>query len=92
MTHIPETLFNTSFLYDASGRWREFADYFIAKTPILVNFKAQFEESLLQNLEFSIAVSLAAIIIMISINKCLGKSLSDSKELISGHDQNANPS
>jgi hypothetical protein len=86
MMSMPEHMFNTSFLCDASGRWKEFADYFIVKSPFLLKFKAEFEESLLLNLEFSVVVCLVAAMSMIAINKYLGKSLSDHKELLSGKD------
>ncbi|GHT94414.1 hypothetical protein FACS1894122_11010 [Alphaproteobacteria bacterium] len=86
MMTLPEHMFNTSFMCDAFGRWKEFADYFIAKTPMLINFKAKFEDSLLLNLELSIAVGIAATVIMLIINKYFGKSISDNKEIISGYD------
>jgi hypothetical protein len=86
MMTLPEHMFNTSFLCDSMGRWKEFADYFIAKTPLFINFKVKFEESLLLDLKLSLALGVAVSLIMIVINKYFGKSISDNKEIISGYD------
>ncbi|GHT95905.1 hypothetical protein FACS1894122_13820 [Alphaproteobacteria bacterium] len=53
---------------------------------MLINFKAKFEESLLLNLELSIAVGVVAAVTILVINKYFGKSISDNKEIISGYD------
>jgi DNA helicase HerA-like ATPase len=84
MTTMPTTLFNSSWLRDDSGNWREFTDDFIARCPELIKFKATFEESLFFGLKISVAIAIFSMLATIFANKKLGKSLAEEKELLSG--------
>jgi type IV secretory pathway TraG/TraD family ATPase VirD4 len=86
MTTLPTTLFNSSWLLNDLGQWRKVLDNFIINCPALMQFKLAFEKTLFLGLKISIAVSIFSMCIMIFINKKLGKSLTEEKELLSGHD------
>ncbi|MDR1235370.1 MAG: type IV secretion system DNA-binding domain-containing protein [Holosporaceae bacterium] len=86
MTTLPSSLFSSSYFWFRSGNWREISDYTIASDKSFAVIKAQFETSLWFGLKLALCIGIASMVIMIFINKFFGKSLSDSKELLSGHD------
>lgn len=86
MTSLPTTLFRDSFLWFSSGKWREVSDYFLATNKDSLLLKAQFESSLWFGLKLAVCVSIVAMVLTVIINKYFGKLLSDSNELLSGHD------
>lgn len=86
MTTLPSALFSSSYFYFGNGKWREISDYIIAKSEECLRFKSQFEDSLWIALAVALFTCVASMIVMLIINKFFGKFLSDSKELIMGHD------
>jgi type IV secretory pathway TraG/TraD family ATPase VirD4 len=86
MTTLPSTLFSHSYFKFGSGKWKEVSDYVIATGEPCLFFKASFEDSLSFALKLSTCISIAAMLLMVLFNKYFGKSLSDGKELISGHE------
>lgn len=77
---------NTSYILSDSGVWGLFADKSILLDRGMAAFKVSFEQSLFFNIKLSICFAIFAMIAMLFINKKLGKSLSDNKELLSGRD------
>jgi hypothetical protein len=86
MTTLPTTLFNSFWMQDNFGNWREVSDNFIATCSTFIQFKAEFEESAICGLKFSVAFGLFSMLVMIIVNKKLGKSIAEDKELLSGRD------
>jgi type IV secretory pathway TraG/TraD family ATPase VirD4 len=76
----------SSWLLNNRGQWREVSDNFIINCPPLMKFKQAFDESLFFGLKISIAVAIFSMCVTIFISKKLGKSLTEKKELLSGHD------
>jgi type IV conjugative transfer system coupling protein TraD len=86
MVSLPSSLFSHSTFWLKGNRWREMSDYKIAEGVQCLQFKAEFESYLLYGLELSVCIGIASMIFMVIVNKYFGKSLSDSKELLSGRD------
>jgi len=86
MTTLPSSLFSSSHFWFRSGRWQEVSDYAIANNQAFFAMKTNFESSLWFGLKLAVCVGIASMILMIVWTKYFGKSLSDSKELLSGHD------
>jgi type IV conjugative transfer system coupling protein TraD len=85
MSSLPHNLFGTSFMCDGRGNFEEFSDFFIARSNFLMQFKENFEQFLLKDLKLSIGFALLLMAVAVYFNKKLGKSLTEDKELISGH-------
>jgi hypothetical protein len=83
---LPSTFLSTSYILSDSGVWGLFADRTILLDKGMAVFSVSFENSLFFNIKLSIGFAIFAMIAMLYINKRLGKSLSDTKELLSGHD------
>jgi hypothetical protein len=91
MTTLPVSLFNSSWLLNNHGYWREVSDNFIINCPTLMQFKQVFDKSLFFGLKISLIISIFSMFVTFFINKKLGESLTEKKELLSGHDYvNAN--
>jgi type IV secretory pathway TraG/TraD family ATPase VirD4 len=86
MMTLPSDLFSHSYFSFGNGRWKEVSDYVIATGEPCLFLKASFEDSLIFALKLSICIGVTAMLLMVLFNKYFGKSLSDSKELISGHE------
>jgi hypothetical protein len=86
MMTLPSTLFSHSYFRFGDGKWKEVSDYVIATGKQCLIFKANFEDSLIFALKLSICISIVAMVLMALFNKYFGKSISDSKELTSGHE------
>jgi type IV conjugative transfer system coupling protein TraD len=84
-TYFQRTLFNSSWLLNSQGHWREVSDHFIINCPTLMQFKQVFDESLFFGLKISVAIAIFSMLVTIFINQKLGKSLTEKKELLSGH-------
>jgi hypothetical protein len=84
MTGLPHSFFSTSFMY-GSRELKEISDFLIARSDAVIAFKAEFERSLLLNLKLSTIFAVLVVIAAVCINRRLGKSLTEDKELVSGH-------
>lgn len=85
MTTLPVSLFNSSWLLNSHGQCREILDSFIVNSPALMQFRQTFEKTLFFGVKIGVAVAIFSMLITIFINKKLGKSLTEKKELIQGH-------
>jgi type IV conjugative transfer system coupling protein TraD len=85
MTTLPTSLFNSSWLLNNHGQWREVLDNFIINSSTLMQLKQAFDKTLFFGLKFSVLISIFSMCIMIFINKKFGKSLTEKKELLSGY-------
>ncbi len=86
MTALPSTLFSNSFLWFSSGKWREVSDYFLATNKDSLLLKAQCDSALWFGFKLAFCLSISIMILTVIFTKYFGQSLSDSKELLSGHD------
>ncbi|MDR1983056.1 MAG: type IV secretion system DNA-binding domain-containing protein, partial [Holosporaceae bacterium] len=69
-----------------SGRWQEISDYSIARNEAYLIMKANFESSLWDGFILAVIIGFVSMVSMVIWTKFFGKSLSDKKELLSGHD------
>jgi hypothetical protein len=86
MTSLPSRMFSHSHLCFKEGYWKEFSDYFLAANENSLYFKAQFEDALIFGLIMAAVIGFVSMAGMVIWTKFFGKSLSDKKELLSGHD------
>ena len=86
MVTLPSALFSSSCLWFNNGHCEWFSDYIIAKHNAFLAVKEQFEQFLLLDLKLSISICLSSMALTVLINKYFGKSLSNKKNLLSGHD------
>jgi type IV conjugative transfer system coupling protein TraD len=86
MTSLPSSMFSSSYFWFRSGRWQEISDYSIARNEAYLIMKANFESSLIFGLIMAVIIGIASMVGMVIWTKFFGKSLSDKKELLSGHD------
>lgn len=86
ISSLPVNIFSDSYFWFKSGHCQWLSDYVVAKHKGFLAAKAQFEDFLWLDLKISLAIGIISMLIMVFINKYFGKSLSDKKEIISGHD------
>lgn len=86
MITLPSALFSSSYFCFNSGHCKWLSDYVIARHNSFLAAKEQFESFLWLDLKISIVIGLSSMLVALFINKYFGKSLSDTKELLSGRD------
>jgi type IV conjugative transfer system coupling protein TraD len=84
-TTLPTTMFNSSWLLNNHGQWRKVLDNFIINCSALMQFKRAVDETMFLGLKIGVMVAIFSMGFMIFINKKLGKSLTEKKELLSGY-------
>lgn len=86
MSTLPSSMFSSSYFWFRSGRWQEISDYSIARNEAFLMMKANFESSIWDGFILAVIIGFVSMAGMVIWTKFFGKSLSDKKELLSGHD------